>query len=125
MSNISDYLKYLTSKLKLKDAILYFSGLAILFCFVSWKNGVITTSVTFFTFFSSLVVIQFIAGSQFIFNKSKKKSSIEKGFIYLSTILLTLVTIVHLLLWDRHVTVYSIVIGVIIGVAIKLMTKAR
>ena len=125
LNSLSKYLKGRIKTGKKAERIQYLIFLVLGISIITWKQSLETALLTVFTFFSIVVFAQLISQPLYYLTNFQKKSTIEKGRVYFTWILLTVILILQLVLWSRAVFIISVIMGIIYGIIIFILIKFR
>ena len=122
---LSKYLKHRIKRGKKTERLQFLIFLALGISIIIWKHSFETALLTVFAFFSALVLAQLISQPKYYFTNFQRKSTIEKGRVSFTWILLTLILILQLALWNQIVFIISVTMGITFGIIIFILIKFR
>lgn len=122
---LSKYLKDRIKGGKKTERLRYLIFLVLGISIGSWRYSLKATILTVFAFFSALVLAQIISQPIYYLTNFQRKSTIEKGQVTFTWILLTLILILQLVLWNQAVFVFSVIMGITYGIIIFILVKWR
>lgn len=125
LNSLSIYLKDRIIRGKKTERLLYLISLVLGISIGTWKYSLKATILTVFAFFSALVLAQLISQPKYYLTNFQKKSTIEKGRVSFTWILLTVILILQLVLWSRAVFIISVIMGITYGIVIFILVKWR
>lgn len=125
LNSLSKYLKDRIKRGKKTERFLYLILLVLGISIGTWKYSLKASTLTVFAFFSALVLAQLISQPMYYLTNFQRKSTIERGRVSFTWILLTLILILQLALWNQTVFIISITMGITYGIVISILVKWR